>query len=108
MPDQGTWAICATMALTGATVVAIIFTAMSKSRVQKTTGYALTAALLVVCAMVMVLGPPLLHAAKLWAVLLLVAAVWLSFAGSRTRSAKLDLVIIEAFEKWAKATPAEE
>lgn len=108
MPDQGTWAICATMALTGAIVVAIIFTAMSKSRVLKTTGYALTAALLVVCAMVMVLGPPLLHAAKLWAVLLLVAAVWLGFAGSRTRSAKLDLVIIEAFEKWAKAPPAEE
>jgi hypothetical protein len=108
MPDQGTWAICATLALTGATVVAIIFTAMSKSRVLRMTGYALTAALLVVYAMVMVLGQPLLHAAKLWAVLFLAAAVWLGFAAGRARSAKLDVMIVETFEKWAKATPTEE
>jgi hypothetical protein len=110
MPDKSTWALCAMMAITGAIIVALTFTAMSKARVLKTSGYGLAAALFVASAIVMALGSPPFHAAKLWAVLLLMAAVWLGFRGVRAYRAKLDLTTIETFEKWAdrEATPGQE
>jgi hypothetical protein len=114
MPDQCTWSLCAATAIAAAIIVAITFAALSKSRSLKTSGYGLTAALLVAAAIVINLdrqdGAPLSHAAKLWSVLLFVVAVWLGFSAVRVHRVRLDLTTIESFEKWAdpKAPPLQD
>ena len=87
---------------------------MGKSRLLKTSGYGLTAALFVAFAIVMAFGwlggPTPLHAAKLWAVMLLVLAVWPAIAAVRAYRVKIDRTTIETFEKWAdpKSPPPQE